>query len=370
MVYTVTSRFWLRPDALLWNTKAEPVPQTLVTTGSPTDAVPGAVGQPGTQAAFGGGTASFGYVGGIRLETGGWFDPQRIFGMEAGYFVLIQQERQFASNSDMFSTPLLIARPVIDAQSGAQRAYLDSLPGQIFGSVNVILRSEFQGANLDGALNLVQTQCLRLDGLVGFRYLNLAESLNIYDQYQPFAGNTRTFPGTPINPGDVLTDFDGFKVTNSFYGGSAGARVYYCQGRWFFSALGKVAWGTDQERASVTGSTTFANQNGNTTTLPGGILATTANIGSHYQSPWAVAPETHLNIAYQMTPRVTARIGYSFIYLSNVARPGNQISGVTSANLVPSDPAYHTGGANPPPFQFHTSTYWAQGLNFGVDVRF
>ncbi|HWB96881.1 MAG TPA: BBP7 family outer membrane beta-barrel protein, partial [Bryobacteraceae bacterium] len=335
MVYTVTSRFWLRPDVLLWDTKAEPVPHPLVTTGSPTDAVPGAIGQPGTQVGFGGGNAGLGYVGGVRIESGGWFDQQRIFGMEAGYFVLIQQNRTWADGSDIAGNPV-IARPVVDAQSGAERAYIDSLPGQIEGNVNVILRSEFQGANVDGALNLIQTQQLRLDGLTGFRYLNLAESLNVYDQYQPFAGNTRTFPGFPINPLDYLTDFDGFKVTNSFYGGSGGLRLYYCPGRWYFSALGKVAYGTVQEQAIVSGSTTYIDQNGHTTTLPGGILATTANIGKYYQNPWAVAPEGHFNLAYQIRPSVTVRIGYTFIYVSNVARPGNQINSVTSANLVPS----------------------------------
>lgn len=369
MVYTVTSKFWLRPEALLWDTKAAPVPQPLVTTGSPNDAVPGAIGQPGTQVAFGGGTASFGSVGGIRLETGGWFDQRRVFGVEAGYFVLIQQNRQFADQSDIFGNPV-IARPTIDAQNGAERAYLDSLPAQILGGVKVILRSEFQGANLDGVLNLVQTQCLRIDGVGGFRYLNLAESLNIYDQYQPVVGGTRTFGGSPISSGGLLTDFDGFKVTNSFYGGSGGARLYYCQGRWIFSALGKVAYGTVQQRAIISGSTTLADQQGHQHTLPGGILTTTANIGSYYQSPWAVAPEGRFDLAYQITPSVTARIGYTFLYLSNVARPGNQMSRVTSPNLVPSDPAYHTGGPNPPSFQFQTTTYWAQGMNFGLDVRF
>jgi hypothetical protein len=368
MVYQVTSKFWFRPDMLLWWTKDAPVPQPLVTFGSPTDAVPGALGQPGTQVAFGGLNASFGYVGGVRLESGVWLDERRIFGLEAGYFVLIKQRRDFVDQSDIFGNPV-IARPVVNA-SGSESAYLDSLPLQIMGGVAVILRSEFQGANMDGALNLVQTNCVRLDGLVGFRYLNLAESLNIYDQYGAMMNGTRTFGGATINPADALTDMDGFKVTNSFYGGSGGARLYYAHERWIFTAMSKVAWGVVQERALISGSTTLTDQNGNQTSLPGGILATTANIGSHYQSPFAVAPEGHFNVGYQITPSTTVRIGYSFIYLSNVARPGNQMSRVASANLIPSDPAYGTAGPNPPTFQFHTSTYWAQGLNFGMDIRY
>ena len=369
MVYLVAPKFWFRPDVLLWDTKAAPLPQPIVTLGSTADALPGALGQPGTQVVVGGGNVNFGYVGGIRLETGVWLDERRIVGLEAGYFVLIQQSRELSNQSDLFGNPV-IARPTIDARSGAEGAYLDSFPGQFVGGVNVILRSEFQGANLDSVLNLVQTNCLRLDGLLGFRYLSLAESLNIYDQSTDFLGGNRTFGGAPVGTFDVLAPFDSFRVTNSFYGGSGGARVYYARGRWYFSALGKAALGTVQQRATVTGSTTYTDQHGTQTTLPGGILATTANMGSYYQSPHAVAPEGQFNLGYQMTPSVTVRIGYSFIYLSNVARPGNQVNRVTSANLVPSDPAFGAASPNPPAFQFHTSTYWAQGLNLGCDVRF
>jgi hypothetical protein len=346
-----------------------PVPQPIVTTGSPFDAVPGALGQQGTQVAFGGGNASFGYIGGIRLETGVWFNARRTVGAEAGYFVLIQQSRQFADGSDIFGNPV-IGRPVIDAQSGGERAYLDSLTYQMIGNVNVVLRSEFQGANLDGVLNLIQTECLRLDGLLGFRYLSLAESLNITDQLTSLPTGIRTFAGGPINLNDVLTDFDGFRVTNSFYGGSGGGRLYFVHERWILSGLGKIAYGPVQERATISGSTTFTDPNGVQKTLPGGVLATTANIGNYYQSRWAVAPEAHMNIGYQITPRVTLRIGYSFLYLSNVARPGNQVSRVTSPNQIPSDPAYGGTGPTLPAFQFHTTTYWAQGINFGMDARF
>jgi hypothetical protein len=369
MVYLVTSKFWFRPEALLWWTKDAPVRQPIVTTGSTSDAVPGAVGQPGTQTLFGGGNASLGYVVGIRLETGVWLDARRRFGLEAGYFALIQQIRQFVDQSDAFGDPV-IARPTINAQTGRESAYLSSMPFEIVGGVNVVLRSEFQGANCDGVVNLIQTQQVRLDGLVGFRYLSLVESLNISDQYVDTFGGTRSFAGTPLNLFNGMSDFDGFRVTNSFYGGSAGARLYYARERWFFSALGKVAWGPVQQRATLSGSTTFTDPNGNQTFLPGGILVTTANMGRYYQSAFAVAPEGHFDLGYQLTPFVTVRIGYSFIYLSNVARPGDQVTRVTSANRVPSDPAYGSAGPSLPAFQFHTTSYWAQGLNFGLDLRF
>lgn len=369
MVYLVTSKFWFRPDVLLWTTKAAPVPQPMLTTGGATDAVPGALGQPGTQTVVGGGTASFGYIGGVRFETGVWLDAKRTFGAEAGYFVLIQQSREFSQQSDAYGNPV-IARPTIDAQTGNESSYIASLPGSVFGGVDVILRSEFQGANVDGVLNLLQTNCVRLDGLAGFRYLSLAESLNINDNSTDGYGGVLSFGGAPLAAGDMLSTVDSFRITNSFYGGSCGARLYYAGERWFVTALGKAALGTVQERATVSGSTMLTNQSGVQTTLPGGILATTANIGSYYQHAFAVAPEGHFNFGFQLTPCVTVRIGYTFIYLSNVARPGDLVNRATSAGLVPSDPAYGAAGTKPPALQFHTSSYWAQGLNFGMDMRF
>lgn len=369
MVYVVTAKFWFRADALLWWTKSAPAPQPIVTTGSPTDAVPGAVGQPGTQVVFGGANYGFSYIGGVRFETGVWLDPGRVVGLEAGYFVLIPQEREFTDQSDFSGNPL-IARPTINATSGKESAYLDSLPGQVAGGVDVKLRSEFQGANCDGALNVVQTQSVRLDGLLGFRYLSLSESLNVTDQFVDVLGGTRAFGGRPINYTDTLSDFDGFRTTNSFYGGSGGARLYYAQGRWYVTALGKVALGQVQQVATISGSSTLTDMNGHTTTLPGGILATSANMGRYYQHVFGVVPEGHLNLGYQITPLITVRVGYTFLYVNNVARPGSQMTRLTNPSLVPSDRAYSPSASSATAFQFHSSSYWAQGLNFGLDFRF
>jgi hypothetical protein len=95
-----------------------------------------------------------------------------------------------------------------------------------------------------------------------------------------------------------------------------------------------------QERTGIQGWTTLTKPSGAQSTLPGGILATTANIGNYYRSPFSVVPEAYLNLGFQLNPSVALRVGYSFIYASNVLRPGNQVNRTTSANLIPSDPTY------------------------------
>jgi hypothetical protein len=55
------------------------------------------------------------------------------------------------------------------------------------------------------------------------------------------------------------------------------------------------------------------------------------------------------------------------MYWSGVARPGEQIdTNVSSSQLPP-----QTGAtAYKPTFQLHTTDFWAQGLNVGLDFHF
>ena len=82
---------------------------------------------------------------------------------------------------------------------------------------------------------------------------------------------------------------------------------------------------------------------------PSPTRATSTNI---YQSPFAIVPELDLNLAFAITPHLTARIGYTFIYWSSVLRPGDQINSTVSPQLIPSEfPRTGTSGPNQPQYQ-------------------
>jgi hypothetical protein len=54
-----------------------------------------------------------------------------------------------------------------------------------------------------------------------------------------------------------------------------------------------------------------------------------------------------------------------------VARPGAEIDTRVNPFVVPSDQRFGTGPAGGHPlFDFHNSDFWAQGVNFGVTLRF
>jgi len=78
-------------------------------------------------------------------------------------------------------------------------------------------------------------------------------------------------------------------------------------------------------------------------------------------------PELAATLGYELRPGVRLTAGYTFLYWTNVVRPGDQIdlsvnseflNGASSA--TPSRPA----------FNFRETDYRAQGLNFGIDLRF
>jgi hypothetical protein len=364
-----SSRFWLRSEYLAWWTKDAPLPAPLVTVGSASDAIPGALGQPGTQVLYGGDNVGMGTANGWRLDLGMWLDTEQRFGLQAGFFVLERQASGFGAFSDYNGNPV-VARPVIIAGGGGESSYVDSLPGSLAGGVVVNNTSQFFGYDLNGLFKIIQTDHFRFDGIVGFRYLNLTESLELDDQLAPLTSGALTFLGQPVDTSSTMVDFDRFETTNNFYGGQLGTRMEWTWGRWSLDLTSKLALGTTQEKAIVSGGTTVYPASGPGTSATGGILATTANIGEYYQSPFAVVPELDLNLAYAITPHLSARIGYSFIYWSNVLRPGDQVNRVVSPNLIPSDVSYGQAGPNQPQYQFNTTSYWAQGLNVGLDFHF
>ena len=65
------------------------------------------------------------------------------------------------------------------------------------------------------------------------------------------------------------------------------------------------------------------------------------------------------------------RLGYNLLYLSSVARPGDQINRSVDTRQIATDvnfnpPAQPLG----PFFSFRTTDYWVQGFTIGVAFQF
>ena len=220
-VSPLETRFWLRSEYIAWWTKDAPLPTPLVTTGSPSDTVPGALGQPNTQVLYGGQNVDMGVASGWRLDLGMWLDRDQRFGLQAGFFILERQESDFGAFSDGNGYPVL-GRPVNLAGGGGQSAYLDSAPGNLVGGAIVTNQSQFFGYEFNGLMKILQNDHFRIDGILGFRYLNLHESTELDDQLYPLTSGALTFLGQPVSTSSTMFDFDRFETTNNFYGGQLG----------------------------------------------------------------------------------------------------------------------------------------------------
>ena len=247
---------------------------------------------------------------------------------------------------------------------------LISAPGVASGGIAVHLKDSLWGAEANYRQYLLGNACARLDGLVGFRYLNFNESLSI----------TETGALSPLSPliatgrAPFASATDLFRTTNNFYGGQIGLAGETRYGRWFLNARGTVAFGTTFETADIAGGQTQVYANGARALSQGGLLALPgANIGHYSQDRFAVLPEIGLNLGYNVTPNLRIFAGYNILYLSNMLRPAGVIDTTVDAARIPNfltNPPSALAGTPRPAPMFNTTDFWAQGVNFGIQWNF
>jgi len=144
--------------------------------------------------------------------------------------------------------------------------------------------------------------------------------------------------------------------------------------RWIVRGVAKIAFGTTYRTEDIHGTTQFNDLVPQT----GGLLAQPSNIGQFHDSVFSVVPEVGINLGYAITPRLRVFTGYTFLYWTHVVRPGEQVDLRVNSSQFPQfavPPPTNLGNGTligqPLPAQsFHSSDFWAQGINFGVEFRF
>jgi hypothetical protein len=383
-------RVWVNAEYLLWFAKAQPANYPLVTTSAPADG--GVLGNISTTTLHS--TTDLGYnlFSGFRVSGGFFRDADRRFGWYASGFLLEQKANVFNAGSDATGQPLL-ARPFINATTGAQTALLVSFPNYASGNVTVYSSNRTWGAEGGPIFNLFRTcpgsNCLwNLDLISGFRYLGIHEALRMESSstlLSPLGtstlggpsstlagGATATFDGKLYGPPATIGVIDQFDVQNNFYGGQLGLSSTLNCNRCYFSVTGKVALGVMHEQLDVTGYSTLTSSSPLTySRVNGGLFANTSNIGRYKHDVFAVVPEVDANIGYNWTSWLTTYVGYSFIYASRTLRPGDQYNPTVNPAVIPTSPSYGLGRAVSTPSALLTqSDFWVQGVNFGLTLRY
>ncbi|CAN5369429.1 hypothetical protein BH11PLA2_BH11PLA2_23830 [soil metagenome] len=362
-VNSVNNKFWFGVEYLSWRTEGQNLP-VLVSTGPA--ASNGILGQSGTQVLFGGGQADSVRQNGARFTTGYWFGCNQCWGIDASYFFLSPNTQSFATNSTAFP---LLARPFTNLNQNIPFSQLTAYPGVATGAISVTQESSMQGADVNLRKRWAGTGCFRLDGLLGFRYIDFEETLTIGESFAR-TPNSPPSIGVPNAVSGVVTDQ--FSTTNKFYGGQLGLQSEWRRGRWFLQGTAKVGLGTMEETLSVNGGQTLTLTNGTTQSTSGGLLALQgANIGSYSQNKFAVVPEFGLNLGYHITPHWRVFVGYNLLYLNTVLRPADQIDTGLDVTRIPNFPVTGVTRLNTvrPTVTLKDTTLTTQGITFGTSFQ-
>jgi hypothetical protein len=345
--------FWVNADYLLWWFKDSHVPTPLLTATAPRVGT-GVPGDPNTNVVLGGRDIDLEAHSGARLSAGVWLDCDHKCGVEGNYFFLDSRTVNHSATGNDHSALVV---PHTNANTGQPISQFISFPGILNGSALESVTSRLQGAEVNGVINGCCGCNLHLALLGGFRWVDLRENL-------VFATATSGVPSTDLN-GEALDALDNFNARNDFYGAQVGARAEYCWCDWTFGLAGKIAIGDMEENVTVRGSTTVTTPTSGTHTFNNfGNFVQPSNVGHHERDRFAYVPEVTATVGYNLTCCIQLFMGYDFLYLSKVARPGNQIDGSITPVSTASTGTVH------PVFPFNGTDFWAQGLIFGARIRF
>lgn len=349
-------RTWVSAEYLLWWTRSTQVPPLAATGVIDPTGVGGIMAQQNLLA------GSFGESlhGGTRIGLGHWFTDEQRRGVDARFFYLFRSGETFTANSGQFPT-LFLPFNNVNTPVGPT-GNIVAAPGVAQGGIAVTLENSLWGAEVNYRRFLTGNPCFRLDGLVGYRYVNFTETLSITE-------TAALLPTAPFSaPGGIINDR--FRAVNNFHGGQVGLTGEVRRGRWFVDGRTTIAFGSVQQTAEIAGGQARALPNGTTGLYGGGLYALPgANIGTFSQNKFAVMPEVGVNLGYHITPGFRVFVGYNFLYLSSVLRPGNVIDPNLDAARIPNFAL--PGSPAPLPFprpqpQLNTTDFFAQGINFGI----
>ncbi len=344
-------------EYLLWGIKNDRVP-VLATTGPASSA--GILGQPGTTVLFGGGTLDRDVQSGGRFTAAAWCDEERTFGVEGSAFFLGERSVNFLASSPPLG---VLARPFFNLNLGQEFTEVVGAPGLAAGTLKVEAPSRLWGAEANLRGNLCCGCSGRLDLLAGFRYLELKEGLHITE----FITATNA---TSVPPGTRITVSDRFDTRNEFWGGQLGLDYELRRGPWSIDMRGKLGLGSTHQTVSIGGNQLLQFPNGTISVANGGALALSTNSGRFTRDRFSVVPEFGATLGYDVTDWWRLTVGYNFLYLSSVVRPGDQIDRVVDVTNIPNfqSGVRPTGLARPAP-TLRDTDFWAQGVSFGMEFR-
>jgi hypothetical protein len=350
-------RMWVEVDYLMWFIKPVCLKPATLTTGSPADPVPGALGQPNTNVVMGDHKFEFGPLSGFRPTLGLWLDPDKTVGLEANGFLLQQGFAKIVFDSTNGSPATYI--PFQNPQN-VQQALPFSTPGVVNGYAMAVGNSWLWGTEFDLVTGFTANRgelTFRGDMLFGARYLDLRDKVNLFNEQALVAEPSTSAFGAAE-----------FTTHNQFYGGQIGMRCGLDCGRWSVIYQTNVALGETHQVSQVTGSPLLGEQGNSPLLMPGPVLALASNTIRQSADRITLVPEVSFKLRYRCADWMNINLGYSCLYWNKVLCPGDQMDNHLNVTELPGE-GPRSGPPAPAPLFVHTD-FFAQGYNVGVEIRY
>ncbi len=356
-------QLWGGLDYLLWWMTPNPISgPELVTRGSWNDSAPGAVGQTNTVIVGPAPDIQYGGFSGGKLTLGGWLDLDQSLGIE--FTGILMEQRSFGAyyagatlpNGQIFTNPTKELLPYLGTNAIGQWSTASTLKqaGVVLPPTsNYMLGSNLQmwSGDISGVANWGRNATQSFDVLFGFRQMQVQEGLSLKGQTAYY-----DFPNSQYV---TQTGVDSIASTNGFYGAQLGGKISEQFGFLKVDVVAKFAMGATVQNINFTGTNTVTTLAGATTT-PGYVYTQKSNLGLHNATRFAVLPDIMVKMGLPVTENLQMGVGYSFMYLSSVARTGNQLDPYINAAANPAHPIANMGNDG----------IWAQGVMFSAELKY
>jgi hypothetical protein len=326
----------------------------LITSGNANDAVPGALGQPGTVIVHddrdGPGASSA-----FRITYTWWLEPDFTC-IDASFFIMEQRRLIFGVASNAQGQPVL-ARPFFNPSAVTEDADPRALPFVARASLEDNFYTRLMGAEANFKCNLSGepcTKCPVVTLMFGPRWIRLDEKYVNNDVSQDL----------PAGSGDTRTFTDNITCYNEFIGGQVGASVCARWQRLIMDTSFKIAVGENFRTLKMSGGTLTHNDATGAITQTGeGFFVQSTNSGISHSDRISIVPEFNFSLGYYVTDNFKVSVGYGVFDMSNVLRPGNQIDRRIDLQ-APGIPTTLPARSN------QSTDFWAQWINFGFEFIF
>ncbi|MEM7314545.1 MAG: BBP7 family outer membrane beta-barrel protein, partial [Planctomycetota bacterium] len=360
-------RFWFRGETILWFMEGYDTPPLLTSSPAGTDQdSAGVLGLPTTTTLFGNDPIGGDLRIGGRLTAGWWFDDCRRLGIQ-GELMAIGNDDSGASFPT--SDDQILARPFFNtdpAVSGPDAQVLN-LDGLASGSIDFGTSSRVYSAAPSLRKNLIccsgtdaccQPTSWRVDGILGYRYFGINEAFRSREILEPQGASWPAGTRYELN--------DSVQTENSFHGVEVGAIWMYQNDRWLWEVGSRLAFGEVQRTLRRDGSTRITVPGSLDETRAGGFLVRPEDIGTFTESDYALLPQIRLGLGYCIGQNWRATVGYNFMHLNSIFRPGANMTSVFDGSTLGHDP---TIGVVSDATRI-TQSVWLHGISFGLSYNF